>query len=199
MATALTKEPKRVGIVLPEMDIRTIEITLVGISPLIVHRFGAKQKKEIADKEQQKATSGREAKVPEQEYEDSKYIINGVECFPAIAFKSAAVSACTSLGKSITKVAARQSHHVLGDYVPIVGESRMREDIPRVRNGAPTIRYRAEYPNWEVVLKILYNARVLSAEQLVNLYNTAGFSVGVGEWRPEKDGQNGMFEVKRGN
>jgi hypothetical protein len=29
----------------------------------------------------------------------------------------------------------------------------------------------------------------------MNLLNTAGFAVGVGEWRPEKDGQYGMFRV----
>jgi hypothetical protein len=29
----------------------------------------------------------------------------------------------------------------------------------------------------------------------VNLFNTAGFGVGIGEWRSEKDGQHGMFHV----
>ena len=36
---------------------------------------------------------------------------------------------------------------------------------------------------------------MLSAAQIVNLFNTAGFGVGIGEWRSEKDGQYGSFHV----
>jgi hypothetical protein len=35
----------------------------------------------------------------------------------------------------------------------------------------------------------------MSAEQVLNLFNTAGFACGVGEWRPERDGSNGRFRV----
>jgi hypothetical protein len=44
-------------------------------------------------------------------------------------------------------------------------------------------------------VRVRFNANVLSAAQIVNLFNTAGFGVGIGEWRPEKDGQFGMFHV----
>jgi len=27
------------------------------------------------------------------------------------------------------------------------------------------------------------------------LFNVAGFAIGVGDWRPQKDGSNGMFRV----
>lgn len=40
-----------------------------------------------------------------------------------------------------------------------------------------------------------FNRNVLSAAQIVNLFNTAGFGVGIGEWRSEKDGHYGMFHV----
>jgi hypothetical protein len=29
----------------------------------------------------------------------------------------------------------------------------------------------------------------------VNLFNTAGFAIGVGEWRPQRDGSYGMFHI----
>ena len=44
-------------------------------------------------------------------------------------------------------------------------------------------------------MTIRHNARALTAEQIVNLINTGGFAVGVGEWRPEKNGQFGLFHV----
>jgi len=39
------------------------------------------------------------------------------------------------------------------------------------------------------------NTSAVSIEQLANLFVIAGFAVGVGEWRPEKNGQYGRFEV----
>ena len=35
----------------------------------------------------------------------------------------------------------------------------------------------------------------LYVDQIINLINMGGFSNGVGEWRPEKDGQFGTFHV----
>ena len=43
----------------------------------------------------------------------------------------------------------------------------------------------------------MYNENVLSMEQIVNLFNIAGFGAGVGEWRPgsKSGGSFGMFHV----
>ena len=35
----------------------------------------------------------------------------------------------------------------------------------------------------------------LSLEQIINIINAGGYVCGVGEWRPERDGQYGMFHV----
>lgn len=181
---------------LPQLDIRTIQVRLVGDSALICHRWSEKAKKEMLDKQMGKATAGKAPKDPERDYAESLYPYPGGGFgFPTIAFKNAAVSACTSLGKSITKVAARQSFHVIGELVQIEGEPRPREDMVRIGQGTADIRYRGEFPEWAVTLTIRYNARVLTAEQIVNLFNTAGFAVGVGEWRSEKDGSFGLFHV----
>jgi hypothetical protein len=52
----------------------------------------------------------------------------------------------------------------------------------RVGMGTADIRYRGEFKTWSATVTVRYNARVLSADQVVNLFNTAGFAVGVGEW-----------------
>jgi hypothetical protein len=47
-----------------------------------------------------------------------------------------------------------------------------------------------------VKFQVRHNPNVLSVEQIINLFNVAGFAIGVGEWRPQKDGSNGMFHVE---
>ena len=72
----------------------------------------------------------------------------------------------------------------------------MREDMVKVGMGTADIRYRGEFRNWWADLKISFNANgVYSLEQIVNIINAGGYVCGVGEWRPERDGQNGMFKV----
>lgn len=191
-------QPPRIAkqIVLPTLDIRMIEVTLEGDSPLVVHRMSEKARKQMLDKQMGVPSEGREKRDPHQDYLDSMYRLpDGTPVFRAIAFKDAAVSACTSLGKSVTKVAARQAFHVLGPMVRIEGTPRMREDVVKIGQDTSDFRFRAEFPEWRVTLAIKYNARVLSAEQVVNMLNTAGFAVGVGEYRPERNGDCGMFHV----
>ena len=82
-----------------------------------------------------------------------------------------------------------------GELVKIEGEPTMREDMVRVGMGTADLRYRGEFREWSTTFMIRYNANVLSVEQHVNLFNTAGFAIDVGEWRPQKDGSYGMFRV----
>jgi hypothetical protein len=196
--TAIESAAPKAGkpIVVPRFDIRTIQVKLVGDAPLICHAWSEKAKRQMLNKQMMVASEGKEAKDPQADFESSLYRLpDGGYGFPAIAFKAAAVTACTSLGKSVTKVQARQAFHVVGDMVRIEGTPTMREDMVRIGMGTADIRYRGEFREWSCVLTIRYNARVLSDEQIVNLLNTAGFAVGVGEWRPERDGQFGLFHV----
>ena len=65
-------------------------------------------------------------------------------------------------------------------------------------SGTTSIAYRPEFLEWGARLRIRFNPNAISAEQIVNLVEIAGFAVGVGDWRPEKAGQHGMFTVDRG-
>jgi hypothetical protein len=197
---------------LPRMAREKINITLIGETPLIVHRFAEKAKREMLEKQTKSAQKGKAAKNPEADFEASIYrMADGSHGFPAVAFKAAAVTACTSLA-GITKVAARQAFHVSGQQsirqgafsAAITTEElvqvhcpapTMREDMVRVGMGTSDIRYRAQYWPWAVDLIVEFNPLAMSAEQVLNLFNTAGFACGVGEWRPERDGSNGRFRV----
>jgi len=186
------------SITIPAMDIHAMEIVLVGDSPLICHAWSSKAKEMMLAKQMKRATGGKEAKNPESDYLESLYPHpEGGYGFPAVAFKAAAVDACSHVD-GVTKVLARGAFHIIGEMVKIEGEPSMREDMVRVGMGTADIRYRGEFRQWKVRVPIRFNASVLSAEQIVNLFNTAGFAIGVGEWRPQKDGSYGMFHVQEG-
>lgn len=205
----MAKAQKQEQIMIPPLKIETLELTLVGDSPLVVHAWSDKAKKMMLDKQMKKAKQGKAAKDPEQDYIDSLYWISkkpakptmddvkaGTFGFPAIAFKGAAVSACSHVD-GMTKVLARGAFHISTDLVEIQGKPKPREDMVRIAMGTADIRYRAEFTKWRVRLSVSYNVNVISAEQIVNLFETAGFGIGVGENRPQKNGSWGRFHVAR--
>ena len=179
----------------PTPNIRRVTFHVTGTSPLICNRWSEKAKKQMLDKQMKKAKKGREAKDPEQDYEQSLYRSpDGGYGFPSVAFKAAAVRAGTYADMKMTYL--RGAFHVLGELVPIIGEPRPREDMVRVQM-TTDIRYRGEFPDWAAEVPVDLNETALSIEQLANLFTVAGFAVGVGEWRPEKNGQNGRFALDR--
>lgn len=178
---------------LPPLAISTIKVKIKGTSPLIVSNFPEKARKMILDNQMGKPKSRKhEKKDPNADYLASIYWIDkdkDVTGFPAVGFKAACVRAGKNLGIPMTDT--RGALFVIGDtddhdLVIINGKHRMREDMVRLTTGVADIRFRAEYPKWSATLKIEHNIGVISAEQVRQLVKLAGFSCGVGEWRPEK-------------
>ncbi len=195
MTTATKNGVAPVTIEIPRIDVREMKIAVVGDSPLICHKWSDKAKKMMLDKQMKKPKAAKEAKDPEQDFRDSLYEHpDGGYGFPAVGFKASAVGACR-FSDGIKMTEARGAFHVIGELVQIEGEPTMREDMVRIAMGTADIRYRGEFKEWSAVLTVSYNASALSEAQIVNLFNVAGFGVGVGEWRPEKNGSYGRFHV----
>jgi hypothetical protein len=196
-AAKTKKKEVQIEAEVPTLNIKTMRLVLIGDSPLIVHAWSDKAKKMMLEKQQKKAPKGKEIRDPEKDFQEALYKMpDGGYGFPAIAFKAAAVTVCSQID-GISKVFARQTFHVGGDdLVRIYGdEPVMREDMVRVGMGTADLRFRPEFKNWYVKLDVDYNASAISEVQLKNIFNTSGFGVGIGEWRPEKDGRNGRFHV----
>ena len=182
---------------IPEINIQTIEVTIKGKTPLIYHKWSEKAKKMMRDKQQKKASKGREIRNPKKEYEESFYYDSaGNIAFPAGSIKKAIIGAARSLD-DVPMTSIRGAIFVVGDdggLIPVKYKGKkMREDMVRVGRGAADLRYRGQLTGWSMVFEIEYNGNVFSAEQVVNLLNIAGFSQGLGEWRPDKSGDHGKF------
>ena len=205
---------KEESITIPAINIKTAVIRVVGDSPLIMHKWSEKAKRQILEKEMKKAkTKSHDVKDPVAEFIDSMYWLEGEPTekteegftkaiqngarfgFPSVAFKASAVAAGFRSGVTKNLVSMNAAFHIDGDFVEIQGIPEMREDMVRVGMGVD-IRYRGEFKNWSAEFAVHYNASAISLEQLVNLFNLGGFACGVGEWRTEKGGTYGMYHIE---
>ena len=128
--------------------------------------------------------------------------------FPVTGIKQAVVSGSKRGGLDVVMAELRGTMFLQGatqasttDLAEIITPAppTMREDMVRVGGASKSadIRYRAEFAEgWKIPLRITYvKGGKYSVEQLLNMFNYGGFVTGIGEWRPEKDGQFGMFRV----
>lgn len=204
----MAKQNEDMEIMIPKLELQTFTLKIIGDSPLIVHAWSEKAKKEMLDKQMKKATKGKEAKDPFMDFCNSMYwlsekpknptmedVLKAKFGFPVVAFKSAAVDGGYQSGVLGKKTTARGAFQIVGEMAEINGTPEMREDMVRIGMGTADIRYRGEFKSWSTILTIRYNERAMSLEQIINLFNIGGFSCGVGEWRPSKDGSYGMFHV----
>jgi hypothetical protein len=205
--TAVKEAAKKVAIQIPAIQVERMQLTLVGESPLIQHRWSEKAKRHLLGGQIKEPKKPKEKKDPWQDFVDSMYWLSPQPAkvtektlekatfgVPSGAFKRAAVGACRVVDMKMTE--ARAAFHVDGEFTPIEGgPPHMREDMVRLSSGVADIRYRGEFSDWKCTITISYLANFWSPEQIVNLFNYAGFSIGVGEYRSEKNGSFGRFRV----
>ena len=201
-----------VKIQIPAPNIQIMKVKINGLTPLIYHKWDEKAIKMIEDKQQKKATKAREVRDPEAETVNSVYYdASGYVSLPARNVKQAIVGSARFLS-GVPMTVLRGSIFVVGDvdgFINVKSKGKlvtrkeiednvdtwMRKDMVTVGMGSADVRYRAQVDKWTMEFMVKFNADVLSAEQVLNLLQTAGFSQGLGEWRPEKNGDNGTFEV----
>lgn len=174
-----------------EFDIKKVVVPIRGISPLITNKFSNKAIELIKGKQFGTAKNKKhDVKNPEQDYQNAKHIsAQGWEGFPAAGFKAAMTRGAKMIGMVMKDT--QTSFFVQADdeetqLVRVYGESRMREDMVRVGMGSADIRFRPEYPKWEVNLTIEFNEGVISLDQIYQMIKAAGYGCGIGEMRPEK-------------
>ena len=201
------------------MEIQQIPIRIVGDSPLIVHAWSEKAKKQILDKQTKATTTkAKEARNPYADFIDSMYwltekpspnpdafkeaVKNGAKWgFPVTSIKQSANSTAYRLGWVANQTALRCSYFIeseFGELFEIKGSiPEMREDNVTIGMGTADLRYRAEFKNWYADVMLSFNASgIYTIEQIVNIINAGGYSCGLGEWRAEKDGIFGRYHVE---
>lgn len=188
----------------------TIIVPIKGTAPLIQHRFSEKPKKMMLDRMLGEKIP-KQIKDPEAEFEAASYRLNGGYGIPAVAFKSATVGAARFYPKNdVTMTGLRQFLFFKGEIgddgialVPILGKEKangndwpiMREDVVRVNRGGSDLRYRPAFWPWGANLVVTYVTSALTRRSVLSLIDAGGMGVGIQEWRPEKKGDFGTYEI----
>lgn len=191
---------KEVVFQIPAPNIKLMQVKIQGTSPLIYHKWDEKAIRMILDKQQKKAPKAKEARNPEEEYEKSFYYDSeGNIAFPARNIKQAIVGSARFIN-GVPMTVLRGAIFVRGDKDGMIKvdyeEKTMREDMVTIGMGSADIRFRGQVDGWSMDIMVEYDADILSAEQVLNLLHRAGFSQGLGEWRPERNGEFGTFSVE---
>ena len=191
---------KDVKIVINPPNFQQVKLKVTGLTPLIQNKMKETIIQQMEDVRAGKAKkSTRTAVDPKKEYIKSAYKQDdGSFGFPASAFKQCAVRAGKGLGLAMTDT--RTLFFVLpnapdGECVSIKSNKPvLRKDPVNVKTGKD-LRFRPEFRNWKADLLVKFDADRITIEQIANLLNHGGQTVGVGEWRPEKNGTFGTFQV----
>lgn len=197
---------------IPAPEIKPMKVRIEGTAPIIFHKWSQKAIQMILDKQLKKASKGRDPRKPEDEYEDSFYYdASDRVAIPARNIKQAIVGSARFL-EGIPMTILRGTIFVRGDadgFIPVLLNNKtvtrkdvkknvgiwMRQDQVTVGMGSADLRFRGELKDWAAEFVIEFDARLLSAEQVLNLLQRAGFSQGLMEWRPEKNGDAGTFKI----
>ena len=178
----------------------TIRFTIRGTSPMIQHAWSEKGLTMMRMSPQERRKQPKEKHDPEAEASAAMYRTDdGKPGLPILALKSALIGAAhKDLG--IEKTLVRKSLFFPVDdanmCIPMdASEPICREDIVRIGQNKTDMRYRPEFRKWSAVVECVVDPSALSDQDVINLVNRAGFGIGIGEWRPEKGGEYGRFEL----
>lgn len=183
---------------------KELVVPVVGVTPLIVHRFAEKAKRQMLDNMQGRKAP-KVAKDPEAEYEAAFYRLDdqtyGV---PTLGLKAATIRAAGYFGKNVAMTTLRQCLFFVGETTkqgdllnrldshtsPV-----MREDVVKVGVSGHDLRYRPQFDEWSTTIVVRYVASSLTQDSVLSLIDAGGMGVGIGEWRPQKGGQYGTYQI----
>jgi len=212
----MAKKEEQVKVNIERPVRKTIKLTIIGETELHVHRLGKKAKEELDNTAEGKKARKRKPRNYQEEFMDSIHFTDGkgheVEPpkkitrqthfgFPASGLKKAMVSAARHFN-NITMTEMKQVFHVENYMIEINGKPEMEGYWRRIGGrgpgtGTPDWGIRAVFKEWSADVYIKYIEGLITPESIANLLDMAGFCVGLGEDRPEKNGNTGgMWRLK---
>ena len=176
-----------------------LEFGIVGFTSLIQHAWSASSRESMRLTSAERRKQKKKARNPEKEaMEACHWTADGQHGMPLLAIKASIIEAAHK-DYGIEKTTVRKGFFVPdldgSGCVPLTFERmEIREDVVRVGMQQTDLRYRPEFHGWRCVVRAQMDGELLTCQNIIDLVNRAGFSCGIGEWRPQKGGEHGRFE-----
>ena len=204
----------KVTVTIAAPKFETVAFPIVGTAPFVARKFSQKAQQIIRDGHEAGGTSRAKKKRDpidyQAMYEEAKHISDEGWCgIPAPAFRAAMVRAAVVGGFVMTRAKLAVFIEADGfdneEGTPLVritkGEPERHDGYGRDARGGVSLSSRPLWrAGWEAVVRVTFDADMLTATDVGNLLSRAGLQVGVGEGRPySKDSTGcgwGTFAVK---
>lgn len=200
--TTTRKQPAAASTITVEALRReTVEIAILGTTPLILHKMSHKALEQLLLPSGPKTRAERQSTlkhVPREEFRAAADTLPSGPTHLAIsatAFKAAMMTAALDTS-GMQKTQVGRLVFVHEQKIPIYGKPFLYMAVTRNSDKArtPDVRSRPILPEWATLLRITYAVPLLTEKTIVNLLTTAGITAGVGDWRQEKgSGNYGTF------
>ena len=201
----MAKDTTNMEIKISAPNIREAKFLIRGTAPLVVHKFSAKAKAMIRQKQEAGSLANKgkskSAKDFEEVFQGARHIsTEGWDGIPAAAFRAGIISACRLVGFKM--MLAKLSIFVAADGfdetegTPLVrilspAEPERNESMVRLATGVCDISVRPMWRYWGAELRIQYDADQFTADDVRNLLARVGAQVGVCEGRPDSKSSAG--------
>lgn len=202
----VTKSRKNDGALeIVEVNTTTLEVALVGTTPIILNRMAEKARQELLMPRGPKTAAERAGTLkhnPLVEFRSAATQLQDEQAatllaIPASALKGAIRTAALDQ-PGLTKSQIGRLTYVEGTTIGIFGTPEVFTTIVRSADAArtPDVRTRCIVPKWAAIASVRFVRPIIREQALANLIAAAGITVGLGDWRPEKGAGNyGQFRV----
>ncbi len=177
-------------------------VKLVTDAPILMSRWTTKALTEMLGK-----MTGHEMprgdKNLTEEYQDSWYRNeNGDLALPLRIVKACIVEGAISTGGLTSKAELKRELRVVGHtaLIHLPPGKKMEMDVKLVRNqrGGPDVRARALLPVGSWIECVLQFPPTLTPDRVIAALEGGGSTIGLCEWRPERGGELGTFQIEVG-
>jgi hypothetical protein len=193
---------------------KSVELCIIGKGPMLTHNPASMQSTEKKSKKGMLKSGASNIPTPEIEAEKGLYIDgDGDYCVPGIAIRNAMLKAAAKFSAPFQKKKENlrqvMGHCIVGpELLKILSQKTnkpLREyEIDRRRaviQRQGIIRCRPRFDGWKVKFELIYDDMILRSDEetvrvmFEEVLGYAGNIVGIMDYRPEKGGWFGLFEV----